>query len=152
MSGFCIKFLLFIKNFNFSNFQSIECIFRPIENAFKILVWICLARLVLNWCLINRIYFSINRTPISTDWNSKVKSFKKLIPHVFFSISKAFQAFSYFLSSINPLWGIFVVFFHKFLQGFCPQALVRLLYHFFFNLITCFMHFHAFFFFWKIWT
>ena len=56
LSGFCIKFSLFFKTVTFPYFRSIEVIAWPIEIAIKILVWICLAQSVLDWCSIDRIY------------------------------------------------------------------------------------------------
>ena len=46
--------LCFLKNLFFPDFQSIEPVARPIENAIKILVTICLAQSVLDWCWIDR--------------------------------------------------------------------------------------------------
>ena len=90
--------------------------------------------------------FSIDRSSIFTDQNSKVLFLKKVSPHVFFTVSRTFEKlFSLSLFDRSNL-RVFVIFFHKSLQGFCPQALVSLLYPSFFNKITCFMHFHAFYF------
>ena len=46
---FLHKFAMFFKNLIFPYCQSIESVAQPIEIVIKILVWICLARLVLNW-------------------------------------------------------------------------------------------------------
>ena len=46
---------------NFPNFWSIEPVARPIENAIKILVTICLTRSVLDWCYINQNWSSIDQ-------------------------------------------------------------------------------------------
>ena len=81
--------------------------------------------------------------PIEIRKLSFMKIFSSCVLHYFKSFFKLFLTFS-----LRPIQSKdFVIFFHKFLQGFCPQALVSLLYPFFFNLITCFTHFHAFFFF-----
>ena len=65
------------KKIEFSNFWSIKSESRPIKNAIKILVTICLARLVLDWCWIDQIYSSIDWSLFSTDWIFVWRCFKK---------------------------------------------------------------------------
>ena len=69
MSIFYIKLLLFFKNSIFSDFRSIKFVLRPIENALIFKAWICLVWLMLDWCSINQICFSIDWTNFSTDRN-----------------------------------------------------------------------------------
>ena len=101
LSGFCIKFPFFFKNFTFLDFRSIEAVFQLIEIVFKILVWIYMARSLLDWCSINRIYFLIDWSPILTDRNSKVDFLKKVL----FTCSSLFQSFSKPFITF-PLWTI----------------------------------------------
>ena len=48
LRSFCIKMLCFFKNLFFLDFRSTELVAQLIENAIRILVTICLARLVLD--------------------------------------------------------------------------------------------------------
>ena len=100
LSGFWIKFDLFFKTVTF-HFWSIESIARLIEIATKILVWIFLARLVLDWCSIDQIYFSIDRSSILTNQISKDECFKK----VFSPVLHYFQIFSNTFLTFSP-WPI----------------------------------------------
>ena len=105
------------------------------------MVWICLAWLLLDWCWINRICFSIDRTYFSTDRKLVREFFKTWDFHVFFTISKVFKKL-FSLSSTDPdSTPIFCCFPSNFLQSFCLLAPVRPFYPFFFGLISFFMHF-----------
>ena len=95
LSGFCIKFDLFFKIVTFLDFWSIEAIALPIEIVIKILVWICLARSVLYWCSIDRLYFLIDR-------NSKAKCFKKSFLMCSSLVSNLFKHLSHFPSLTDP--------------------------------------------------
>ena len=103
LSGFYIKLALFFKNFKIPYFWSIKAIARSIEIALKILVWICLARLVLNWCSIDRIYFLIDRSSILTDRNSKSECFKKVFLTCSSLFSNLFKNVSHFFSSTDRI-------------------------------------------------
>ena len=91
------------QNFQFSRFSidrmyfstDRKCIYKFGLNLPALIV----ARLVLDQ---SNLFFDWSN-PISTNQNSKVKSFKKLLPHMFFTISKAFQTFSLFFTSIDPI-------------------------------------------------
>ena len=130
LRSFCIKMLCFLK---FWFFQ------------IKNLVWICLAQSLLDWCWIDRICFSIDRTYFSTNRKSVREFFKTWDFHVFFTISKFFKKL-FPLSSTNPnSLSIFCCFPTNFSQGFCRLAPVRPFYPFFFWFNFIFLaFFHAF--------
>ena len=132
------KTSFFFKNFNFPDFRSIECIFR--------FYWKYVKKFGLN------LLGSIGARSIECIFRLIEPQFRlieiqklSLLKSFTFTCSSLFQKnFRLFLSfSLWPIQskGFLFFFFHKFLQGFCSQALVRPLYPFFFNLITCFMHF-----------
>ena len=100
---FMHKLALFFKNLIFPDFRSIEVVARPIEIAIKNLVWICLARSVLDWCSIDWIYFSIDRSSISTDRYSNSECFKKSFLTCSSLFSKLFKHFSHYFSLTNPI-------------------------------------------------
>ena len=138
----------------FPDFWSIEPIARPIEIAIKILVWICLARSLLDWCWIDWMWFSIDRTHFLTNQKSFREFFKTWAFHMFFTISNFSK--SYFLSLFDQsrFMTIFCRFPSKFSQGFWRLVLVRPFYPFFFSLISFFMHFREIFRpnnFWGLW-
>ena len=119
LSGFYIKYPLFFKNVTFLDFQSIKAITQPIKIAIKILVWIYLTQSVLDWCSIDRIYFSINRSSISTNRISKAECFKKRFSHMFFISFKNFQILS-LTFSLRPIQS-------KIVCRFLPQISPRFL-------------------------
>ena len=139
---------MFFKNLIFPDFRSIESVAWPIEIATKNLVWICLARSLLDWCWINQICFSIDWTYFSTDWKSVKEFFKTWVFHVLFTISKVFKKllslslslslslFNRFRFTINFL-SFSLQFFSRFLSSSTSKTILPFLFQF--NLI-----FHAF--------
>ena len=132
---------MFFKNLSFPDFQSIEPVAQLIENAIKLLITICLARLVPDWCWIDWICFSIDWILFSTNWNSIWKCFKEAFLMCSSHFSNFSNSFLHYSSSTNRIQAKFVTFFLKFLKGFCLFVLVSIFYPFFFNLFTIFMHF-----------
>ena len=97
LRSFCIKMLFFFKNFKILDFQLIEVASRSIKIVIKNLVWIYLAWSMHDWCWIDRIYFSINRSLFSTNWNLIWKCFKEAFltcSSHFSNFSKSFYTFS----------------------------------------------------------
>ena len=93
--SFCIKMLCFSKIWFFQIFRSIELVAQPIKIAIKNLVWIYLARSLLDWCWMHWMWFSINWTYFLTDWKSFREFFLKNISfsrvlHCFKTFEKAF--------------------------------------------------------------
>ena len=82
---------LFFKHLIFLDFWSIEPVAQLIEIVIKNLVWICLARSLLDWCWIDRMWFSIDQTYFSTDQKLVREFFKTWDSRVFFTISKVFK-------------------------------------------------------------
>ena len=121
------------------------------------MVWIWLARSLLDWCWIDRICFSIDRTYFLTDWKSIREFFKTWDFHMFFTISKVFKKLFSLSSTVPDSLSIFCCFPSNFSQGFCRLALVRPFYPIFFGLMSFFMHFreifgpNSFWGFWCLW-
>ena len=120
------------------------------------MVWICLARSLLDWCWIDRMRFSIDWTyfRLIENWSESFLKHEILTRSLLFQkFFKKLRLFS--LSSIDPdSTSIFCRFSSNFLQGFCLLALVRPFYPFFFGLISLFMHFREIFGpigFWDFW-
>jgi len=141
LKSFCIK--MFFKNLFFLDFRSIEPVAWPIENVIKIMVWICLARLMLD-----RSKLIFDRSNLIFDILKFVLwVFKKIFSQVFFTLFKSFQKLFDCSCSTDPIWAYFVVLFLIFLRYLCLQVQVRPFYPYFFSLFTIFMHFY-----WNFWT
>ena len=100
---FLHKITLFLKNLSIQDFRPIEFVARPIENTIKNLVWIYLARLVLNWYSIDWIYFSIDQSLILTNRNSVYECFKKELFSRVLHFIQTFQALHSYFSSTYPI-------------------------------------------------
>ena len=131
---------MFFKKLIFPDFRSIEPIARPIEITKKNLVWICLVRLLLDWCWINQICFSID-WPIFRPIENQSESFLK---HELFTCSSLFQKailslFDQSKFTINFL-SFSLKFFSRFLSSSTSKTILPFL--FLFNLI-CHAFFHT---------
>ena len=130
---------MFFKNLIFPYFRLIKPVARLIEIAIKNLVRISLAWSLLDWCWINRICFSINRTYFSTNRKSVWEFFKNIsfsrVLHYFKTFQKAFWLFLFDRSNSSKFLSFSLV-----SQGFCCLAPVRPFYPFLFSLISFFMH------------
>ena len=119
---------MFFKNLIFEDFWLIEPVAWPIENEIKILVTICLARSVLDWCWIDRLFF--DRSKIG-QWVFK-KIFLSRFLHTFQIFSKAFS-----LSLLDRSNLSFFFFFGRFLpkifKRFLSSSLSKSLLPFFFH-------------------
>ena len=130
---------------SFLEFQSIECVFRPIENPLIFKLGLYLVQLILDWCSISWIYFLIDRNQFltyrnlkvlkanflfgsmvpdqySTYWDSKEKENKWLFQ---ITCSSLFQIFFFlFLPFLSrPIQSkIFCRFPPQIFKGFCPQV------------------------------
>ena len=130
---------LFFKNLIFLDFRSIELVAWPNEIAIKNLVWIYLARSMLDW------------SNVIFDWLNLFFYQSKIVQRVFFFLKHEFftcsSLFNFSKSSILSLFdrsrlktNFFCRFPSNFLQDFCLLVLVRLFFPFFFSLISFFMH------------
>ena len=131
---FLHKIVLFFKKLIFLDF-------RPIEIAIKILVWIWPFQSLLDWFWINRSHFQ----PIKSNFRSienRMESFSKnFVSHVFNHYFKKFQKL-FSLSSIGLRFQArFLLFSHKFLQGFLSFKAGKTFLPLLFHLFSCFMHF-----------
>ena len=132
---------MFFKNLIFPNFQSIEPVARLIEIVIKNLVWICLARSMLDWCWIDRMCFR-SIEPIFRLIENWSKSFLK---HELFTWSSLFQSFQEAILSLfdrsrfkDKFLSFSLNFFSSFLLSSTSKTILPFL--FYFNLI-----FHPFF-------
>ena len=123
LSVFCIKLLLFFKNSIFPEFQSIECVFQPIENFLNFLSLVLLGsigtqsiesvfRLIepnsqsieIFKVFIENFLPSLIGTRSVLDRSSfRWKEQKGPFPHVFFSFPKFYPPFSSFSFLTNPI-------------------------------------------------
>ena len=127
---FLHKIALFFKNLIFPDFQSVEPVARPIENAIKILVWIWPFRSLLDCFWINRRHFRSIESNFRSIEN-RVESFLKTLS---FHVFNHFQTFSKHFSLSLSLQLVkasnhyFCCFPSNFFKGFCPLRPVRPLY------------------------
>ena len=115
LGSFCIKMLYFSKNLIFPDFRSIELVARSIKIAIKNLVWICLARLVLDQS--NVIFDRSNLFFDQSKIGLKV-FFKSFFSHVPFTTSKFSKAFLTLFDRSRFKASFFVVFPHFFPRVF----------------------------------
>ena len=139
LRSFCKKFALFFKKLVFPEFRLIKPFSRPIEIAIKILVWLCLFRLMLDCYWINWRYFQ----SIESNFRSIEISIESFLKPLFLTCSSLFKPFSkHFLSLFDWSKGQSKIFFiFKFLQGFLSSKAGKTFVPLIFHLFSCFMHF-----------
>ena len=128
---FLNKIALFFKKLVFLEFRSIKPVSQPIEIAIKILIWLCVFRLVLDCYWINRMYFRSIENRIESFFKTFVFHYSNLFENTFSLYSIGLRVKARFLSFLT-----------KFLQGFLSskagKTFIPLLFSFIFM-------FHAFF-------
>ena len=139
LRSFCKKFALFFKKLVFPKFRLIKPFSWPIEIAIKILVWLCLFRLMLDCYWINWRYFQ----SIESNFRSIEISIESFLKPLFLTCSSLFKPFSkHFLSLFDWSKGQSKIFFiFKFLQGFLSSKAGKTFVPLIFHLFSCFMHF-----------
>ena len=129
---FLHKIALLFKNPIFPDFWSIEYVARLIEIAIKILVTICLARLMLDWSnlIFNWLKLIFNRSKIGL--SVLKRSFSRVL-HTFHTFSNTPLSIFLDWSNLKQFFFFFFHFLPQIFQGFLSSSLSKSLLPFLFH-------------------
>ena len=129
LSHFCIIFLCFSKKIHFSRF-SIDRSYSWTDQICNLKIWFKSAWL--DWCWIDRMWFSIDRTYFSTDQKSFRRFFKNInfsrVLHYFKTFQKAFWLSTFNQSNSSDFFSFSLKFSSRILSSCASKTILPFLF------------------------